>query len=219
MLYNKYPDNIKRVMRFITIFSNCGFMGYPVIESIYGKTGLFYTVVFNIPFTVFFWTVGVMLFTDKKDLKSTVKMVINPGIVATLIGLTLFLFSIELPYAIYKACDLVGSMTTPLSMLVIGSMLADIDIKDVFSGFAIYYATIVRLLAIPLAVYGMLRLFDVQGILLGIPVITMAMPAAAGTSIFAQKYDADFAFSSRCVFITTALSLITIPAFILLVSR
>lgn len=218
LIYNRYPDNIRKVLRFITIFSNCGFMGYPVIESIYGKTGLFYTVAFNIPFTVFFWTVGVMLFTDKKDLKSTLKMIINPGIVATVIGLVLFFFSIEMPYAVYKACDLVGSMTTPVSMLVIGAMLADINIKDVFSGFAIYYGTIIRLLAIPLVIYGVLKLFGVHGILLGIPVITMAMPAAAGTSIFAQKYNGDFAFSSRCVFLTTALSLITIPGFMLLVS-
>lgn len=217
-LFKKYPDNIRRVLKFITIFSNCGFMGYPVMESIYGRIGLFYTVVFNIPFTIFFWTVGIMLFTDKKDLKSALRMIVNPGMISTAIGLLVFLFSIKLPYPVYKSIDILGSMTTPLSMLVIGAMLADINIKEVFSGYAIYHGTFIRLIVIPALIYLVMKLMGYSGMMLGIPVITMAMPAAAGTSIFAQKYNGDYEFSSRCIFLSTALSLITIPLFIILVS-
>ncbi|EYE89043.1 transporter [Fervidicella metallireducens AeB] len=211
ILYNRYDIGTKRVLWFITVFSNCGFMGYPIIESIYGKTGVFYTAIFNIPFNVLIWTVGVSIFTGEKDLKAFKKVLFNPGIISVAIGLIIFMFSIKLPQPIYKTLDIIGSMTTPISMLLVGAMLADVEIKDVFSGISIYYGVFVRLILIPLIVLFVLKWIGYNDMFLAIPVLIMAMPAAANTAIFAEKYNGDTSVASRSVFLSTILSGITIP--------
>lgn len=216
LLYFKYKDDVKNVMRYATVFSNCAFMGYPVVESVYGKIGVFYTSIFNIPFNILLWTVGIILYTRKRDLKTIKKAIINPGLISVLIGLIIFIFSIKLPGPIYKTFEMVGSITTPLSMIVIGSMLAEMSVKDVFSGSVVYYSSFIRLVAIPLLVFGILKYIGATGMMLGIPTLVTAMPAAANTAIFAQKYGADAAFASRCVLVSTLLSSLTIPLIILL---
>ena len=214
-LYYKFPENENSVLRFITVFSNCGFMGYPIVGSIYGKIGIFYTAIYNIPFHILMFTIGIMLFTHKKNFKSIGRDIINPSMISIFIGLLIFLFSVKLPFPIYKTLDLIGSTTTPLSMMVIGSMIAEIDIKNVFSGVIIYYGAFVRLLLTPVVVFLVLKVFGVTGMNMGIPVIISGMPAAANSAIIAQKYGADHLLASRFVFVTTIISAITIPLIII----
>lgn len=215
-LYRKYPKNINGVLRFITVFSNCGFMGYPVVGSVYGKIGIFYTAIFNIPFHLLMFTIGIMFFTGAKNPKSLGKDIFSPSLIAIFIGIFIFILSIKLPFPIYKTLDLIGSTTTPLSMMVIGSMIAEIDIKDVFVGFEIYYGALIRLVITPIVVLLILKFLGAKGMNLGIPVLITAMPAAANTAIMAEKYGADSLLASRFVFVTTILSAITIPLIILL---
>jgi predicted permease len=211
----KFPKNKQQVFRFVTIFSNVGFMGYPVLESIYGGIGVFYAAIFNIPFNILVWTVGVMLYTGEKKLKSIRKAVANPALVAVFIGVILFVFSIRLPLPIESSLKLVGSTTTPISMIIIGSMLAEMDVKSIFSDLSIYYATCIRLIIVPMIIYVVLKLLKVDEMLLNICVLLQAMPAAVTAAIIAEKYEGDAHLASQCVFITTILSGITIPIIIL----
>jgi len=215
ILFFKFPSNKQQVFRFITIFCNVGFMGYPVLESIYGGIGVFYAAIFNIPFNLLVWTVGVMLYTGEKDFKSMRKAMANPALIAVFIGLILFVFSIRLPVPIETSLKLVGSTTTPISMIIIGSMLAEMQFKNIFSDASIYYATFVRLLIVPMIIYVVLKFLKVDEFLLNICVILQAMPAAVTTAIIAEKYGGDSLLASQCVFITTIISVITIPIVIL----
>ena len=215
LFFFKLPKNKEQVFRFITIFSNVGFMGYPVLESIYGGVGVFYAAIFNIAFNLLVWTVGVVLYTGEKDFKSMRKAVVNPALIAVIIGIILFVFSIKLPLAIQTSLKLVGSTTTPISMIIIGSMLAEMHFKDIFSDLSIYYASVVRLLIVPMIIYVVLRFFKVDEMLLNICVILQAMPAAVSSAIIAEKYGGDGLLASQCVFITTIISGITIPIVIL----
>ncbi|MGH4125170.1 MAG: AEC family transporter [Clostridium sp.] len=215
MLFFKFPSNKQQVFRFITIFCNVGFMGYPVLESIYGSIGVFYAAIFNIPFNLLVWTVGVMLYTGEKDFKSMRKAITNPAIIAVIIGLILFAFSIRLPLPIENSLKLMGSTTTPISMIIVGSMLAEIEFKNIFSDLSIYYVTIVRLLIVPMIVYVVFNFLKVDELLTNICVILQAMPAAVITAIIAEKHGGDSLLASQCVFITTIISVITIPIVIL----
>ena len=215
ILFFKFPNNKQQVFRFITIFCNVGFMGYPVLESIYGGIGVFYAAIFNIPFNLLVWTVGVMIYTGEKDFKSMRKAMANPALIAVFIGLILFVFSIRLPLPIETSLKLVGSTTTPISMIIIGSMLAEMQFKNIFSDASIYYATFVRLLIVPMIIYVVLKFLKVDEFLLNICVILQAMPAAVTTAIIAEKYGGDSLLASQCVFITTIISVITIPIVIL----
>lgn len=207
----KYPENSKKVLRFATIFSNCGFMGYPVLESLFGKIGIFYGAIFNIPFNIFMFSIGIMIYTGKKDLKTLKEVLVNPAIIATILGLIIFSFSIKLPYPLFTAMSIVGSMTTPLSMIIVGAMLSEIRLKDIFSGTLVYYASFLRLIAVPFLTLGILKLLNADKLLMQIAVIIEAMPAAVLASVLAEKYGADTALASRSVFISTIISMITIP--------
>lgn len=215
-LYFKYPHDTQSVLRFLTIFSNTAFMGFPILESIYGKVGVFYASIFNVPFRIFLWTVGVMLFTGAKDRKALKNVMLNPGVIAVLLGLVMFLFNMKLPHLIYKTFDMVGSISTPLSMMLVGCMLADTQVKDIFSNLSIYYGAIVRLVAIPLASMFVMKALGVPDIVVSVIVILLAMPAGATTAIFAGKHNANAVFASKCVFVTTILSIFTIPMIVML---
>jgi len=216
ILYKRFNENEMKVLWFITLFSNCGFMGYPVVESIYGKIGLFYAALFNIPFNILMWTAGVFIFSGKGDFKSAKKALLNPGIVSVFIGLFIFIFSIQLPIPIQKTLELVGSMTTPLSMIIIGSTLADSKITSIFESKSIYFGTIVRLILIPIITFVVLKYFGLKDFYLSIPVIITAMPAAANTVIMAEKFGGDAEFASKIVFLTTVISAVTIPLVLIL---
>lgn len=216
IIYKRFNEDEYKVLWFITVFSNCGFMGYPVVESIYGKIGLFYAALFNIPFNILMWTAGVFIFSGRGDKQNLRKAILNPGILSVFIGLIIFLFSVELPTPIIKTLEMVGSMTTPLSMIIIGSTLADAKIKSIFEGFSVYFGSFIRLIAIPLTVYFILNLFGLKDFYLNIPVIITAMPAAANTVIMAEKYGGNPEYASKVVFLTTILSVVTFPAILIL---
>lgn len=217
MLTFKYPQSSQKVLRFVTIFSNCAFMGYPVLEGLFGKVGIFYGAIYNIPFNIFMLSAGVMIYTGKKDLKTLKSALVHPGIIATVLGLLMFIFQVELPYPVYTTLSVVGSMTTPLSMVIVGAMLAEVKFKEIFKGSLVYYASFLRLMVVPFITFFTLRLLNADRLLLQISVIIEAMPAAVLGSIFAEKYGADTGLASRSVFITTVISMITIPIVVMFI--
>lgn len=216
IMYRKQEDSVRTVLRFITIFSNCGFIGYPVAGSIYGNEGIFFTSMYNVGFNVFVWTLGVMMFQKKGSNNFYKKIFLNPGIISVIIGLIMFVFSIKLPFPISKTIELVGGMTIPLSMIVVGVSICSADLKLAFKKIVYYYASFVRLIVIPLVLYGVLYLFNAKGIVLGIPIIVSAMPAAANTVPFAQIYDGNVNCASEITVVSTIFSAITLPLILLL---
>ena len=218
VIYWKYSNDMKNVLKFVTIYSNCGYMGLPLLEALYGQIGILYASIYITVFNIFTWTNGVMIFTGEKDIKSMKKALINPGIIAVFIGLIIFIFSIRLPYPVLKTLEMFGTMTTPLSMLIIGALIANMDFKKLFSGFTLYYITIIRLIVLPLLVLIVLKLSGITDtMLLGTCVTTAALPAAANTAIFAERYNGESAFASRIVAFSTIASMITIPIILSLV--
>lgn len=216
LFYRRHPGDAKKVLRFTAMFSNCAFMGYPVLLSLYGKTGVFYASIFTVPFIITLWTLGVLIFDGRYTGKALTKAFVNPGILAVAAGFIMFAFSLRLPGPVQKACELVGATTTPLAMIVVGSTLAEMRFREILGGYSVYYSSLVRLVVIPLLVLGILLLSGIKGTILGVCVISMAMPAAANTTAFAEMYQSDTALASRCVFLTTVLSMFTIPLIIAL---
>jgi len=217
LLYYKYPHEKKAVLRFITAFSNCGFMGYPIIETIFGSEGVFYTSIYNIAFNVLIWTAGVMFFTDSNDKSSIKKILLNPCILAVFVGILIFILRIPVPQIVWNITSLVGGITTPLSMIVIGAMLSEMKLKDIISGFELYYVSFIRLIAAPLLVYAVFKLLKIDGIVTDICFIITAMPGAVNAAIISDKYGGDSALASKCIFTTTVFSAITIPLMLMLI--
>lgn len=217
IVFRNRPEKARSVLKFATVFSNCAFMGFPVMENLYGQMGIIYTSIYILAFNIFMWTYGQVLFTGAKDFKTMRKALANAGTISVLLGLVLLLTPIKLPFIIARVATLVGSLTTPMAMLAIGAMMAEVRLRDMLRGRAIYVATLLRLVLIPVSTFLILRALRVDPAITAAFTILIGLPAAGNTVIFADKYDGDSLLATRIVVITTALSIVTIPLLAIMV--
>lgn len=199
------------VFEYVLLFSNVGYMGYPVIHVVYGETGVFYTAIYNLSFSLLVWSYGVYLMNRHSDHKEKRKGFLNPGLVAVLIGFVMFAFSIEMPRPVFQTLKMIGDTTTPLSMMFIGFILAESKLSELLTDWKIYALSGIRLLILPMMVFAGLSVLGLKDMMLTIPVIIAAMPAAANTAIIAAKYHSDFKLASQVIFVSTLISVLTIP--------
>lgn len=208
----------KKVLQFANVFSNCGFVGFPIVSSIYGAEGVVYTAIFNMFFNIFVWSYGVALYSDKLDKGSIKKIIVNPGIVAVYIGLPIMLFNIHVPEYLSKSINIVGNMTTPLSMIIIGCILTRVNIKDAFKDWIVYYESIIRLIIIPISIFFIAKLIKDDSILMKTIIVLQAMPAGTMASIMAENLDKDSRFAAIIIFVTTLLSIGSFPLVLSIIS-
>ena len=211
ILFFRFDITKRYILHFSTIFSNCAFIGYPLAASLYGQLGVFYTAIFNICYTLFAFSYGIMLFTGKTNLKS---LIVNPALLSTILGIFIFLFSVKLPQGILITLQSIGSMTTPISMFIIGAMLADISIKEAFRGIDVFYLSLVKLFLAPILSYLLLRPLIDNKTVFTVAIIMVAMPTGSLCGVFAEKYNSNRSLASRCTFLTTVFSVVTIPVVI-----
>ena len=203
--------NKKVIMQFANVFSNCGFIGFPIIFSIFGGEGVIYASIFNMFFTIFVWTYGVILFNGKMERKDFKKVLLNPAIIAVFIGLIIMIFKVNIPEVINSTLDLVGGMTSPLSMIIVGVILGNAKVINYLKDCTIYYSCILKLIVVPYILLFISNGINDNSIVSKTLIILSAMPAAAMTSILAENFDKEKEYSAVIVFITTLFSLITFP--------
>jgi len=203
------------VHRFAMCFSNVAFMGFPVAESLLGRESLFVISIYNIPFQLLAFSVGIVMIAGKRTDGprgiGAIKSLLNPAIVSALIGFALFLGSVRIPDPLYSAMDLLGGMTTPLAMIVIGAILAQTRLGGVLGNPRLWMTTAYRLGVHPLLVFAAAKAVGLSGMELAVPVLVSAMPVAANSTILAGVYGGDDVTASGLVFASTLLSLVTIP--------
>lgn len=205
----------KTILHFANVFPNTGYIGFPILNSLYGAEGVIYGSIFNIFFVIFVWTYGLILYNDdfkKEQLKSEVKKaVLNPSIIAVCIGIIIMIFDIKLQTAILSSIKSIGNITGPLSMLIIGVILSNTKIKKHLKDFTIYYGIIIKLIIIPIIIYLISLILKDTSKAINSVIIMTAMPASAMTSILAEKFDKEKDYAAIIVSATTLFSLITVP--------
>jgi predicted permease len=216
--YRHFPEHQRKVLSFITVFSNCAFMGLPVAQSVAGARGLMFASIYNLLYGVLIYTYGVSLFQEKAEPGQWKKVILNPGIIATILGVILWFLPFSLPSFLLESIGLMGKLQTPLAMFIVGANIADIPIEKALFGKAMFLSVAVRLVVMPLAVYGVIRMTGAQGTAPQIALILTAMPAAAQSVIMAEQQGGDSTFASEVVLATTVLSIVTIPLFASLVA-
>ena len=209
----------KRVWQFALVFANVGYMGFPIIYAVYGYEGMIYTTMANVVFNILAFSLGVYLFKKDRDeeVRANLKLALfNPALVATYIGFFLFLTGLRPPEFIESGVGLVGGMTTPLSMLIVGSILAKSRLLTLVNDPRVLPVIFMRLVGIPLVALLVLRPFLHNDVMLGVIVILAAMPVAALTVIFAEQYKGNTAVASKLVALSSLLCLFSIPLISLL---
>jgi predicted permease len=214
VVYRKRHENRKNVLSFAATFSNCAFIGYPIIKSLYGEAGVFYTSMYVLIFNVFVWTYGQVLFNEKLNLKNLKKTVVNPGIISIVIGLFLCTFSIKIPDFLFKPMDMIGAMTTPLSMMITGVILVDINYRQMFADVDLYIGILLRLVVLPGILLVTLWALHFNGTAAMTMVIVCGLPVAMSTVLFTEKYNGDSRLSSSLIAMSTLVSMVTLPLLI-----
>ncbi|MDT6979796.1 AEC family transporter [Levilactobacillus zymae] len=205
-----HDPNLRRITQYGSIYSNAGFMGIPLISALFGSTGVFYAVVALAGFNLFSWTLGVRLFHAPATHQYR-QILLNPNIIAIVVGLLLFVSGWHLPGTLNHIVTAVGSVNTPLSMIVIGNSLAQITFSRQMLNPWLGLTLLLRNLVFPLLGAGLLTVLGVSGIAYTTTLIMIACPVAGIVVLFTLQIHGDAAPAIAVMSLSTILSLITIP--------
>jgi len=216
----KAGEDEKRVWQFSLIFANVGYMGFPVMQAVFGYEALIYTSMANVSFNVLAFSIGVYLFKrDISSIRASIKpLLLNPALVAIYIGFVFFVTGFRLPAAVHEGIQTVGDLTVPLAMMLVGAILAKSKLFSLVSDPRVLPIIFLRLLGIPIATLFILRPFIHNHLMLSVIVMLAAMPVAALTVIFAEQYKGDTALASKLVALSSFLCMLTIPLISLLLN-
>ena len=208
-----FPKKDWPVYECMVVFANTGFMGYPVLLDVFGQEAVFYASLIHMAFNFFVYTYAIMCLTkgDDSEFKLNFKQLLTPGIVLIFIGILIYLFDIQLPSVLMDTINSVGSLTAPLSMMMIGSSLAVYPIKDSFTDWRSYVFAFVRLMIVPFVTMLICRLIHIDPYYANITIITNAMPVGSMVLMLATQYNANVKIVTRNIVVSTLLSVITIP--------
>lgn len=195
------------VWRYTLAFPNVGFIGYPVAVALFGPEALFYAVLLALPFNLLSFTLGPLLLAGAK--RFSLRQTFSPCVAASIAALVLVRF--RPPAAVGEALEFAGSVTVPLSLMFVGSLLAGLPLGRLLASPRLWILTAVRLLVMPAALCPLLRAMGTEAMILGIAVTQMAMPAAVNGSLLCMEYGGDAECMAQITFVSTLASILTIP--------
>ncbi len=207
------------IERFSCIYSNCGFMGIPLVQAMFGSEGVFYLTAFLCMFNLLAWTHGVMQISGQRSMKSVVKVLRSPAIIAIVLGLLLFFLQITIPSLLGDTLTMIGELNTPLAMFVAGATIAQTDLPGVLRKPRVYYVSVLKLLVIPFAVVLVFLLFPLDRTVEMTVLAATAAPAAAMCTMQCLNYQKNAAYASELFGVTTLFSIATMPVMMIVYER
>lgn len=206
----KTPPEEAGIFRFMAAFGNVGFMGYPLGEAIFGPESVFYIALFNIPYTLISYSVGIALVSGGKG-RIDLRKFLNIPLIMGVITVIIFLLKIRMPAVVVSTVSMFAKVTTPGAMLVTGSTLAMLPFKEVFLEKRMYVVSFVKLILLPVVTFFLFRLFISDKLMLGVATVLMATPIATNSTMLAMEYGGDEKLGSKGIFVSTLLSAATVP--------
>lgn len=198
------------IYRTMTIFSNVGFMGFPVIAALFGTLALLYASLFLIPFNVLIYTYGISVMKGEKT-GFQLRKILNVGVVSCVITLFIYLTKLPIPIVIENAVDSISGLAAPLSMMIIGDSLTKVNLKKLFCNARMLVFSGIKLLVIPLAGVSVIKLLGLNPMLTGVCMVMLSTPVGSMNAMLAQQYGGDYELASQGVTITTLLAVVTMP--------
>ncbi|MGN0635189.1 MAG: AEC family transporter [Acutalibacteraceae bacterium] len=207
------------VFRYAAVFGNCGYMGLPLTNAVLGAQGVFFCSAVIVAFQICAFTYGIYVMTADREGKSAFdwkKILLNPGVIAVIVGLPLYFLNLQLPTVFMQPVRYLSDMNTPLAMLIFGTYLAHADFRTMLREKKIALVALCKLILLPLILLGIYILFGIRGTLLATLVLTASAPSANNTVMFAAKYDKDTGLAAQTVSAVSLISVVTMPAMIAL---
>jgi len=205
------------IERACTVYTNAGYLSIPLIGAAFGTEAIFYSTGYLIIFNIFLWTHGLFQISGDKSKINVKKIILNPNIIAIILGLITFLFSYKIPSVISTATTGMSNVVAPLSLFIIGIILGTAKFKALFNNFRLYYIIALRLFVLPFLLIIFLRLVHFTAIIpngkevLTIVLVSAYAPIATSISIFAQQFDKNAEYVSKLITVSTILCVISMP--------
>lgn len=202
----------KGIYGFMMIFGNVGFIGYPIVASLFGSNAVFYASVLNFPNTFFVFVLGSALVSGGSQIRFNWKTLISSPMIASYISILIVVMGWkDVPEVISKPITLLGNITVPASLLIIGSQMAQLEMKEMMGTWRIYATSAIKLFVTPLMLYGLFMLMGFNEEAIRINTIVMATPVAAYGTILCLRYNRDMKIITQGTFLTNMLSVLTVP--------
>lgn len=220
LLANKMKLDRKRKWIFVLsgAFANVGFIGFPIAGELFGAEGILYTVAYNMVFQLIFFSWGIAVIGGNKKKINPWVCIRTPVMLASIVCVLLFIMQVKFPIFFYEPLNAVGSMTTPISMILIGCSLCDITFKELISDRSTYVVALMRMLVFPICMIGILNITQLPTIMSGTLAVLTALPTGTMISMYSQEYDADAAFAVRTNVLTMVMMTVTLPITILIIN-
>lgn len=217
----RIQKNIQGIYMFMIIFANIGFMGFPLISALYGPECVLYAGIFNMIFNLLAYSYGVIIVSKDNNssefkYKFSPKSLLTPGISVSLLALIIYFINISVPTVVSSVVSSIGNLTTPLAMMIVGSTLGKMKIRELFNDKRVYVFVVMRSIILPLLLFPLLKLLIKDDFMLQFSFILLIMPVANSSVLYAKEYGSDELLAAKCVILTTLISIITIPALMLI---
>ena len=199
------------VERFSAVYSNCGFMGIPLVNALYGMEGVFYLTAFITTFNIIAWTHGIIMISGEKDFKKAVKVFYSPTMISIMLGLITFFIQFKLPSIPAKALGYITELNTPLAMLVSGVTIAGTDPLKILRKKRVYYVCFLRLLLIPAILSLILAFIPADEKVRMTVIVAASAPPAAMCTLQCIRYGKNSLYASEIFTFGTILSIATLP--------
>ncbi len=217
-VFNRCPSEKACIFKYASAYGNCGYMALPLANAVLGDEGVFYCSAVIISFQMFTFTHGVYIINkgnpDSKVKFDWKKLILNPGVLSVMVGLPIFLLSIDLPDIVTEPITYVASLNSPLAMLIFGTYIANTNFKSIFREWRILGVAAIKLLILPAIMLVGLHLVGINGALLVAITLSASAPPATNTAIFAAKYGRDTGLASQTVASVSFMSILTMPVMI-----
>ncbi len=212
------PNNKRRTFQCMLMFSNCGFMALPILQSIYGNESVFYNTLLHMPYNLLFFTLGAYLLAKDGEDKYNFRpqQLLSVGVICSILAIIIYFGDIPIPSFMSESFSFIGNVVTPLSMISIGSSVADYPIKEILEDKLLYVISFVRLVIIPVIAYIGMSIFVDNQMIIQMVVITLGMPVGSMVAMGASEYNGNIKTASFGVALSTILSMITIPIMLIL---
>ncbi len=209
----RVPKRQRGTYLFMMMFGNVAFMGFPLIEAVYGAGALIYAVIFNVIFNLLVYSVGILMIgKSEKEARLHPKKLLNMPFVCGILSVLLYFAKVQLPDVVLTSLGFLGNVTTPVAMLILGATIAGMPIRRLFDEWRVYIFTFVRLLVVPVIAIGLIRYLPIDSkVIKGTMVVLSATPVATNATMVAIEYGGDMELTSRGIFFTTLLCMLTIP--------
>ena len=205
-------DADRGLLRFLFSFCNISYIGYPVVQSLFGMDASFYVTVLVLCSQLIMWSYGIHLVSGHGKFRWQWSILKNHCLIASSTAYIIYLTGLKVPNVLASACSFLGQTTSPLIMLITGSALALMPLKNVFTNGRLYAMYAIKLVALPVCAYFLLRNVLSDGLLLGVIITFLCIPSATNATNIAYLYGGNHELASSGVMLSTLLSMFTLPA-------